>query len=62
MISFLSTATYTEDIPVTRSTTIFETSKTQIKLVDYFNFTDQIENEIIAARWKIFVLVIRFKR
>ena len=45
---------YAADIPVTRGTTIFATGKAPITVVSYFNTIDQIKNEIMAAKWKVF--------
>ena len=45
---------YVADIPVTKGTTIFATGKAQITVVGYFNTTDQIKNEIMAEKWKVF--------
>ena len=45
---------YAGDIPVARGTTIFATGKAQITVVSYFNTIDQIKNEIMAAKWKVF--------
>jgi hypothetical protein len=45
---------YARDIYIDRDTPIFATGKAEIKYIGKFNTTDDIENEIMSVRWKLF--------
>ncbi len=46
---------YAQDILFDKDTPIFATSKETIKFPGKYNTTDEIENEMMAVRWKTFV-------
>ena len=46
--------TYARDIYLEKDTPIFETSKSPISYVGKYNALDERENEMMAARWKVF--------
>ena len=45
---------YSADICIDSDTPVFATGKSRITFVGKYNTTDAIENEMMAARWKVF--------
>ena len=45
---------YARDICISRDTPIFAIGKAEIKYIGKFNTTDDIENEMMSVRWKLF--------
>ena len=45
---------YSHDICIDSDTPIFATSKSRITYIGKYNATDEIENEMMAVRWRVF--------